>query len=94
MNCSKTIGAAVVSSPLLKTRVNVPCALFLFKISHLILSADPFLSPPLGNTLPADTPVIKFEVLNDIFREEIVKIIDSNLSKEFKGKLIVDDKEK
>ena len=37
---------------------------------------------------------IKFEVLNDIFREEIVKMIDSNLSKEFKGKLIVDDKEK
>ena len=34
---------------------------------------------------------IKFEVLNDIFREEIVKMIDKELSEKFKGKLITDD---
>ena len=31
---------------------------------------------------------IKFEVLNDIFRDEIVKMIDKGLSEKFKGKLI------
>lgn len=34
---------------------------------------------------------IKFEVLNDIFRDEIVKMIDKGLSEKFKGKLITDD---
>ena len=34
---------------------------------------------------------IKFEVLNDIFREEIVKMIDKELSEKFRGKLITDD---
>lgn len=37
---------------------------------------------------------IKFEVLNDIFRDEIVKMIDKGLSEKFKGKLITDDNEK
>jgi len=37
---------------------------------------------------------IKFEVLNDIFREEIVKMIDKELSEKFRGKLITDDNEK
>ena len=37
---------------------------------------------------------IKFEVLNDIFRDEIVKMIDKGLSDKFKGKLITDDNEK
>lgn len=36
---------------------------------------------------------IKFEVLNDIFRDEIVKMIDKGLSEKFKGKLITDDNE-
>jgi hypothetical protein len=34
---------------------------------------------------------IKFEVLNDIFRKEIVNMIDKELSEKFKGKLITDD---
>ena len=33
---------------------------------------------------------IKFE-LNDIFRKEIVNMIDKELSEKFKGKLITDD---
>jgi hypothetical protein len=34
---------------------------------------------------------IKFELLNDIFKDEISKIVDKHLSDDFKGELIKDD---
>lgn len=34
---------------------------------------------------------IKFELLNNIFKDEISKLVDKHLSDDFKGKLIKDD---
>ena len=44
LNVSNTILFLRLSSPLRTDKVNVPLEIFLFEISHLKLSEDPFLS--------------------------------------------------